>query len=804
MTGVEGMGPTASAPGLCPSRRTWLPRLVSLLFLLLSGLLLDALLQLRPAAELDVGGRDLGYVQGFSAKEWSASLPGPAGPEAGTYRWMGASGTLLLGPVRGGQPLLLRLRMLSGRPAAAPLPEARILVRGEQVAVFSLSPRLQEYDLRLPAAALEGGMLRVGLEVPTFQAPGDDRDLGLVVESARLEAAGRLESAWGALWGLRPAYALAALALALGAWALGSRFWRAWGLGAGLLAVVFGGAALRPEIVLRAGPTLALLLVLAAALVGLLRLLGRRWERWARWMGEHAQAVLLVVFLLTTAASFFPHIEADGIEYYAYLRSLAFDGDLHFANELSPETPFPHVPYGLGAKKTPTGYEPNFASVGPAIVWAPFFAVGHLLALGGHALGLPWSLDGYSEPYVVLICFGSTLSALVTLLLGYDLVRRLYGRSLGLLATVATFCGTSLFYYAFYKPDFAHALAACGVTAFVALWVRTFGRRTLVQWLWLGLAAGFMSTLYWIDALFVVLPGMELLWLLAQRFRGQGPGARGDEEAGGGGGPRGRRSGIPASRGFLFLSGAIFAAAFILAFLPQMLVWKILYGRWLTVPQEGFATPSGFAGLELLLSPLHGLLPWTPLAVVGMVGLLILAWERRPWGAMALVGMAVFFLYNATLGSWHGGGYFGLRRLTNAYPFFLLGLAALLDRLRRWRPAAAVAAAALPAFWGLAVLLRFLAYTVPHYPQELEGLSLGEFLLAPDNLPLAHLPGVLRLSFWAQWVVRLGERFHPADLGYGVLLILLFVLCSWGVWRGVRRWGDGETRRRGAGATGKD
>ena len=129
---------------------------------------------------------------------------------------------------------------------------------------------------------------------------------------------------------------------------------------------------------------------------------------------------------------------------------------------------------------------------------------------------------------------------------------------------------------------------------------------------------------------------------------------------------------------------------FLLAFSPQMIAWKVIFGQWLTVPQEGFATPAGFVPMALIVSPLHGLLPWTPLAVLGGLGLLLLAWDRRPWGLYVLLGFGAFFLYNATLASWHGGGTFGLRRLTSAFPFFLLGAAALLDRLRRWRPAAAI------------------------------------------------------------------------------------------------------------------
>ncbi|MGC8960515.1 MAG: hypothetical protein ACP5OO_12175 [Chloroflexia bacterium] len=740
----------------------WRPwGMVVLLFL--AGLLLDAFLQARPAAELDVGGRDLGYVEGFSAKE--------AGKE-GTYRWMGARGLLRLGPVRAGRPLLLRLRMGSGRPPDVPWPLLQVQVDGRELAAFSLSPAPAEYALLLPPEALHGGELAIELAVAAFrESEPPHRNLGLMMEWARLETLDGRGS--GFPWGMpRPAYALVGVAVALLAWALGVPFGAAWVPGAASLALAALLTPPFPDDVLRAGPTLGVLLLLAALTAGLLRFLSPRWRGWAHRLAKRAPLILLLAFFLSLLLAFSPSLDADGIQYYAYLRSLALDGDLHFANEFSPEMAalFPHVPSGLSRREawTKTGYVKNFASVGPAVVWAPFFAIGHLLALGGRALGLPWTTDGYSEPYIALIGFASALSALVTLLLGYDLVRRLYGPAPGLLATLAAFLGTPLFYYAFYEPDFAHALASCGVTLFLYLWVRHWGERSPVRWFLLGLAAGWMSTLYWIDALFFLLPAGEALWEASRILRGPASG-------------RLREMGRLAGGIFLFGGAAL------LAFAPQMIVWKIIFGRFLTYPQEGLATPAGFAPLALLLSPLHGLLPWTPLAVLGMAGLFFLAREKRPWGIWVLLGLALYFGYNATLESWHGGGTFGLRRLTNAFPFFLLGIAALLERLRRWRTESAVAAALVSVFWSGMVLLRFLTYALPHHPAELAQLSLEEFLLAPTNMPLERLPEMLRTAFFVRWMESF-TAFRPASWLYGLVLLLLFGGLTFLVWRALERW----------------
>src|SRR5258706_7519188 len=70
-------------------------------------------------------------------------------------------------------------------------------------------------------------------------------------------------------------------------------------------------------------------------------------------------------------------LQSDGFYYFAYLRSLAFDRDVDFMND--------YRMLGLGDKTylfqpTKTGHAESAWTIGPAIVWSPFFAAGHLVA----------------------------------------------------------------------------------------------------------------------------------------------------------------------------------------------------------------------------------------------------------------------------------------------------------------------------------------------------------------------------------------------------------------------------------------
>ena len=92
---------------------------------------------------------------------------------------------------------------------------------------------------------------------------------------------------------------------------------------------------------------------------------------------------LVLVFLLSLPAVTTRLYASDEIQYFAYLRSLWFDHDVSFQNEYE-------YFYDRGIARargfhetflefeTPTGLRYNFGTIGSALLWAPFYAVGDL------------------------------------------------------------------------------------------------------------------------------------------------------------------------------------------------------------------------------------------------------------------------------------------------------------------------------------------------------------------------------------------------------------------------------------------
>jgi len=727
----------------------WRLPIYMLLLLLLGAAWAEPLLVHRAyPRSIAIGEHDLGLAQGWSAKEFGDALPGSHGPVAAWYRWSGATSSLVFAPVARDQSYVITLRLLSGRADNRGVAPVQLAADDQPLTAFAVGPTLRRYHVLVPGALIDRQSLALRLDVPTFSPPHDDRVLGLIGVDAKADELG------AAPW--LPRSTLPLFLLGLAALLLANRVaWRRALLVVALaLAATLAVGMVAPANTLAAARTLAQLFLAAALLVEV-----ARWWSGSTRLRRHPWRWAAAGMLLLTVLFFTPSMSADGVEYYAYVRSLAVDHDIEFTDEFKgPEVPFERVPEWLATNRSPTGYAQNLASVGPAIVWAPFYLVASGIVRAGNAFGAGWTVDGYSLPYIAMINLASLVSLPITVWLCYLIARRFAGRRIALLSAISLVAGSAIVDFGMFEAHYPHALAAMLVAGYLLWWLRTRPERTLWQWVVLGLLAGAMALMYWINAILLLLPALDLLPPFVRALRARSWRAI----------------------GAMLVGGVVFLAALLAAFSPQMIAWTILYGSPLTIPHgSSFAEPRGLKLLQMLFSPVHGQLLWAPITIVALVGM---GWyiARRRWeGALVLLTFSLYFLYNATLASWHGGGPFGLRRIANVLPLLTPGLACLLAWLAQsGRPRRAAQAWALPITlcalcltWNAALLLRFLGYLIPHHPGELGTLTVAEFVLAPNNLPWYKLPPIVGSALFPRLLLQgVGDLSGAEWVPFGLLL----------------------------------
>ncbi len=421
---------------------------------------------------------------------------------------------------------------------------------------------------------------------------------------------------------------------------------------------------------------------------------------------------LVLALLLLFPLLFKPWVHgADTIGYYSWLRSLVIDGDLQTADE------FEH--YGMGWLNTyaDTGLRDNPGAVGSAVLWSPWFLAVHGLTLLGRALGWPWAADGYGQPYILAVSLGSTVYAFAGLLLTYRLARSFFATPLTALAVAAVWLSSPLVFYMYSHPLMSHANDAFAYALFLFAWYRTRERRSATQYGLLGLTAGLCALVRNQNAVLVLFP----LWEVALHTVRAGQ----------------RENWKRAVRQGLRRGGA-FSVAWWLAFLPQLLVWRTIFGTWL--PGNPYAHSGGGTFdflrphiLGVLFSTNHGLFVWTPLMLPAVLGWLFLWRGDRRLTSLLVVNFALQVYIIASWSSWSGSAAFGQRFFTNMVPAFALGLAALLDGLqRRVRFRWLVTACAFFVVWNGLLIVRYVVADISRSGSvPLGELIAGQFTVIP-------------------------------------------------------------------------
>jgi hypothetical protein len=397
--------------------------------------------------------------------------------------------------------------------------------------------------------------------------------------------------------------------------------------------------------------------------------------------------------------------------YYPYVRSLWKDFDLDFTNE------YEH--YGLLERGdlrvlTKTGHRRSIFSIGPALVWSPFFLAGEAVARMQAAGGKAVDLSGYGPHHRNAVAFGSFALGFAALLLIRATLRRHFTEGIALGTTLLLWGATFLHWYMVQQPTMSHAASAFAASLVVWLWnsstdwlpvpaqsvasvVVASGRlrqRSLFpRPLCLGLALGLAMCIRWQNGVLLILPAMDLA---AAAWRKDRP----------------WKALVAAS--FLLAAGVLVAA------FPQMAAWHALYGEWLLRnPPHGpdFLRLTHPFFWETLFSSRHGLLSWTPVFWAGYAGMALLLWRRDRTAAALAVPLVLMTYVNFCSGDWWAGGSFSNRRFDSLLPILAFGIAAsaaFAVRAVARRPSLAAAAVAVAAVsWNGALMAQVRRGLVP-------------------------------------------------------------------------------------------
>lgn len=370
-----------------------------------------------------------------------------------------------------------------------------------------------------------------------------------------------------------------------------------------------------------------------------------------------------------------PEFRSDSGAYFSHLRSAAFDHDLDYDDE------WRHWGYPPPFR-TPTGRARNMHSVGPAVLWSPFFLAAHVYVAADLAPGRGlYAADGYSLPYVRACALGTVAVALAGAWLLARTLARTRGTAVAVLGVAASVLLSPILYYVFVVPSMAHG--PCYGVAAALLWAWDRARRAPSRgaWMVLGGLFGLLCLVRWQAAVYGLLLAPLAVEGLVRRTV--------------------RVSWLVAAAGCALL-----------AFTPQLVVWRALYGTFLTLPQgEAYLDWRSPHLWDTLISADHGLFSWTPAMAVGLAGLLVGLRRDPVFAGGALAVFAATTWVNGGVSDWAGSDAFGARRFDLVVPLLAPGLAdaaAGLAAVASRRPLVLpVSAAVLLALWNAGLVAHF-------------------------------------------------------------------------------------------------
>ncbi len=501
------------------------------------------------------------------------------------------------------------------------------------------------------------------------------------------------------------------------------------------------------------------------------------------WTREHSHlsisALLFILFflLLTPLGEFSSWIgpndhtgyysitridPGDDTRIHAYLRSMVIDNDIDFFNEK-----------GLWNKfdLTPTGYIFNFMySIGSAILWLPFFLVGHLIAHFYSLLGYPVTTDGYSFPYLVMTGIGSAIYVFLGIILCYDLLKNFFSENVALITSHVVWLGTHLPFYAFIRSRMAHANEYFMTLLLLYAWFHIRKKLTSPMHLFLfGLLAGLYCVTRINDLPVLLFFVVDFTINLFKKYQLKETIA-----------VKKMLKGIAA---FLLIFSFIFSIPFICSHIIWGNASAIGGIKNIDHPEsKDVMTP-----LEILtkilkqtnkenlwrffFSPAKGVFLSSPFWAISFIGMYFFWKREKLWGFVLLAGLSFPFALNIIHSS--TGLEYGIRRTTPELPFLAFGFAAFFEYTRinhfRWKKTFIYIVAILLIAWQYLQLVQHKVILPYNHPTFITS--------AWKNVPLILTEApwlLLRSTSWVKLLVSKDLQFNNhQDIFFMILLPVL-------------------------------
>jgi hypothetical protein len=344
-------------------------------------------------------------------------------------------------------------------------------------------------------------------------------------------------------------------------------------------------------------------------------------------------------------------IDSDGAGYYGYLPAIfifkSFDYQLKQSADAKTLNKKEHLG---GAIKY---------YYGEALLLLPFFTIADMIT---QSIDLT-ERTGYTF-YYQLFC---ALAGIFYLFLGLVMLRSLllrmhFSDGITAFALLLIFLATQLYYYSLHAPVMSHVYSFAMVATLLNLYHLQLIRYNVRRWLLISIVATLIVIIRPVNAIFILafLP-LSGSWEKSKEFT---------------------KLFLHSGKVIVFFSCLIGA----LLIFGQSFMYYIQTGKWwvYSYGDEGFNWFEPHV-MDMLFSYRKGLFVYAPILLFSIPGIWVLSKRQSPYWSITWLFLMFSFLYvSSSWWYWAYGGSFGMRPFIDAYPLFILPIAAFFEFVCRY------------------------------------------------------------------------------------------------------------------------